>query len=62
MLLALATLFSPFFWLTIVMLAVINPPDPFAGNLTFIRMLVAMVAGAWLTWLAWTIADNRIDA
>lgn len=61
-LLALVTLFSLFFWLTIVVVGLINPPDPFAGDLTWGRVLIAAVAGALLSALTWSIADSAIDA
>lgn len=61
-LLALVTLFSLFFWLTIVVLRLVNTPDPFAGDLTWPRVLVATVAGAFLSALTWSIADSAIEA
>lgn len=61
-LLALVTLFSLFFWLTIVVVGLINPPDPLAGDLSWPRVLLATVAGALLSALTWSIADSAIDA
>jgi hypothetical protein len=61
-LLALVTLFSMFFWLTIVVVGLVNPPDPFEGNLTWGRVLIATVAGAILSAATWAIADNAIDS
>lgn len=61
-LLALVTLFSLFFWLTIVILRLVNTPDPFVGDLTWGRVLIATFVGALLAALTWSVADNAIDA
>jgi hypothetical protein len=61
-LLALVSLFSIFFWLTIVLVGLVNPPDPFEGVLTWGRVLIATVAGAFLSAMTWRIADSEIDA
>jgi hypothetical protein len=61
-LLALVILFSLFFWLTIVVVGLVNPPDPFAGALIWGRVLIATVAGAILSTMSWRIADSEIDA
>jgi hypothetical protein len=60
--LALVTHFSLFFWLIVVALRLMNLPDPFAGDLTWGRVLIAIVAGAFLSALAWSIADSAFDA